>query len=112
MERRLSLLATGEYDCRFLADSCSFVNYDLVPEEIEVEHTAVTLDILKKLSPHGQYPAGVFVERPSISTPNVVKKVFSDVKAELLYDSSSFGDDLPYYGGDGTLMIPHTLDCE
>jgi hypothetical protein len=89
-----------------------YVNYDLVPEDVEAAHISATLEILKAQSPSKDYPKGYYIERPSISSSVLVAKAYKKVESRLGYDSSVYGDDLPYYAADGTLLIPHTLDCE
>lgn len=89
-----------------------YANYDLVPEDVEAAHLRGTLEILKELSPSKEYPKGCFIERPSISTGVLLAKAYDEAGSQLLYDSSVYSDDLPYYAADGTLLIPHSLDCE
>ncbi|WVR06703.1 hypothetical protein IAU60_003735 [Kwoniella sp. DSM 27419] len=94
-----------------VASGYRFVNYDLVPEEVEAAHIAATLNILKTQSPQNEYPKGFFVERPSMSTATLVKKAYKDAGATWMYDAGVFSDDLPYYNEDGLLQISHSLDC-
>ncbi|OCF39389.1 hypothetical protein I317_06817 [Kwoniella heveanensis CBS 569] len=94
-----------------VASGYRFTNYDLVPEEVEAKHIDATLEILKELSPSKEYPKGFYLERPSISSSNLIKQAYEKVGAEWLYDAGVHGDDLPYYSGDGLLQIPHSLDC-
>jgi hypothetical protein len=89
-----------------------YANYDLVPEDVEAAHIAATLEILKRLSPSAEYPKGYYIERPSISSSNLIAHAYETAGSKVGYDSSVYGDDLPYYAADGTLLIPHTLDCE
>lgn len=89
-----------------------YANYDLVPEDVEAAHVSASLEILKDLSSTKGYPKGFYVERPSISTSVLYAQAYTKVGSKLGYDSSVYGDDLPYYAADGTLLIPHTLDCE
>lgn len=89
-----------------------YANYDLVPEAVEAAHISGTLEILKELSVSKEYPKGYYIERPSISSGALIVKAYEKTGTRLGYDSSVYGDDLPYYAADGTLQIPHTLDCE
>lgn len=89
-----------------------YANYDLVPEDVEAAHISGTLEILKSLSPSGEYPKGYYIERPSISSEVLLAQAYEKVGGKLGYDSSVYGDDLPYYAANGTLLIPHTLDCK
>ena len=84
----------------------------MVPEDVEAAHISATLEILKAQSPSNDYPKGYYIERPSISSSVLVAKAYEKVQSQQGYDSSVYGDDLPYYAGDGTLLIPHTLDCQ
>lgn len=59
-----------------------------------------------------EYPKGYFIERPSISSSVLMAQAYENAGSKLVYDSSVYGDDLPYYAADGTLLIPHTLDCQ
>jgi hypothetical protein len=88
-----------------------YANYDSVPEDVEAAHISATLEILKAQSPSKAYPKGYYIERPSISSSMLIAKAYEKVESRLGYDSSVYGDDLPYYAADGTLLIPHTLDC-
>jgi hypothetical protein len=89
-----------------------YANYDLVPEDIEAAHIRGSLEILRELSPSNEYPKGYYIERPSISSSALIAQAYDEVGSKLGYDSSVYGDDLPYYGADGRLLIPHTLDCK
>ena len=110
------LLATGMSSlntfCRRVLTGTRYANYDLVPEDVEAAHISATLEILKAQSPSKDYPKGYYIERPSISSSALISKAYEQVESKLGYDSSVYGDDLPYYAADGTLLIPHTLDCE
>lgn len=112
------IVASG-YRCVLSGHVCSqvliyirYANYDLVPEDVEAAHISATLEILKAQSPSNDYPKGHFIERPSISSSVLVAEAYEKVQSHLGYDSSVYGDDLPYYAADGTLLIPHTLDCQ
>jgi len=89
-----------------------YANYDLVSEDVEAAHISATLEFLKAQSPSKDYPKGYYIERPSISSSALISRAYEQVESKLGYDSSVYGDDLPYYAADGTLLIPHTLDCE
>lgn len=84
-----------------------WIDYAEVPEEVEREHIARTNATIERLC--GQRPVGWFTGRASESTRRLAL-----AETELLYDSDSLADELPYWitvEGRPHLIVPYSLDC-
>jgi len=97
----------------FLADGheiCShgyrWINYQDVPIEVERDHMARAIDIIRRLT--GERPLGWYTGRTS---PNTRRLVAED--GGFLYDADDYSDDLPFWvavDGRPQLIVPYTLD--
>ncbi len=84
-----------------------WIDYQYMPEADEREHTQKAIEIHQRIT--GEKPRGWYTGRTG---PNSRKIVFEELP-ELLYNSDSYADDLPYwveFNGDSKLIIPYTLD--
>jgi putative urate catabolism protein len=84
-----------------------WIDYGDVPEEIEREHIRRTNDTIERLT--GQRPVGWFTGRASERTRRLALQ-----ETDLLYDSDSLADDLPYWIDSERgphLVVPYSLDC-
>lgn len=80
--------------------------YQDVPEDVEREHLARAVDIIKGMT--GQDQMGWYTGRDSPNTRRLVVE-----HGGLFYDSDSYADDLPYWvqeSGKPHLVVPYTLD--
>jgi allantoinase len=88
-----------------------WIHYQEIPENVEREHMARALSILRRLT--GSDVVGWYTGRDSPNTRRLVVE-----RGDLLYDSDYYGDDLPFWmqvdAGDGQtrphLVVPYTLD--
>jgi allantoinase len=92
------------------AHGLRWISYQQVDENIEREHVAEAVAILKQLT--GAAPLGWYTGRDSPNTRRLVVE-----HGGFLYDSDSYADDLPYWtevAGAGApvphLVIPYALD--
>lgn len=84
-----------------------WIDYQNVPEEVEREHIARTVDTITRLC--GRRPVGWYTGRISPNTRRLVAE-----EGGFLYDSDSYADDLPYWlrlADRPHLVLPYTLDC-
>ena len=84
-----------------------WLDYGEVPEEVEREHVRRTNETIERLC--GRRPVGWFTGRMSESTRRLAVE-----EGELLYDSDSLADELPYWVdvvGRPHLVVPYSLDC-
>lgn len=87
-----------------------WLSYQKVDENVEREHMAEAVSILRELT--GSSPLGWYTGRDSPNTRSLVVE-----HGGFVYDSDSYGDDLPYWekvrrGGESVdhLVVPYTLD--
>ena len=91
-----------------------WINYQQVDEAVERAHMQAGIEAIRQLT--GQPPLGWYTGRDSPNTRRLVVE-----HGGLLYDSDSYGDDLPYWtdveaGAAGAtrrvphLVVPYTLD--
>ncbi len=83
-----------------------WIDYQNIKKTIEKKHMALAIDKIKKI--FGKRPLGWYTGRCS---PNTRDLVFEE--GGFLYDSDSYGDDLPYWevrNKKKLLIIPYTLD--
>ena len=103
----LQLKAMIEADWEIASHGLKWIDYKDFSAEEEREHIRQSLTRHKALT--GCYPQGWYTGRCSVNTIALVAE-----EAELLYQSDSYADDLPYwhetdYGPQ--LMVPYTLDA-
>ncbi len=83
-----------------------WIDYQNIKKTIEKKHMVLAIDKIKKI--FGTRPLGWYTGRCS---PNTRDLVFEE--GGFLYDSDSYGDDLPYWevrNKKKLLIIPYTLD--
>lgn len=84
-----------------------WIDYHVVPEEVEREHMARCVETIERLT--GAPPLGWYTGRPSPNTRRLVVE-----HGGFLYDSDAYNDDLPYWTRDygrPHLVVPYSLDC-
>jgi len=87
--------------------SWRWFDYSAMSEDEERQHIRMTVDTIKRLT--GQGPRGWYTGRFSVNT----RRLVMEEAPEVLYDSDSYNDDLPYWikvGGRPRLIIPYALD--
>ncbi|THW00787.1 hypothetical protein D6D25_08820 [Aureobasidium pullulans] len=98
----------------FSSHAYRWIDYLSMPLAVEEEQINKCVDAIKEISGHP--PKGWYVGRPSISSKGLVCHAFKQRGLELLYQSDSYGDDLPYWtahpteADKGLLMLPYTYD--
>ena len=83
-----------------------WIDYQLVPEEIERAHMLRNIEIITRLI--GRRPVGWYTGRPGPNTRRLVVE-----SGGFLYDSDAYNDDLPYWmnvSGKRHLVIPYSFD--
>ena len=83
-----------------------WIDYQLVPEEIERAHMLRNIDTVARLI--GRRPVGWYTGRPGPNTRRLVVEI-----GGFLYDSDAYNDDLPYWtevSGRRHLIIPYSFD--
>lgn len=102
--------AFGELGHEIACHGLRWQSYQLVPPDIEREHMAQAVQILRDLT--GQAPLGWYTGRDSPQTRQLVVE-----HGGFSYDSDSYADDLPYWvrvpapgGVADHLVVPYTLD--
>ena len=83
-----------------------WIDYHAVPEAIERDHIARTVETVTRLTGHA--PVGWYTGRQSPNTRRLVVE-----HGGFLYDSDAYNDDLPYWtrvAGRDHLVVPYTLD--
>ncbi len=107
MERNPQVVdAMLQADWEIASHGYRWINYQLIPEDIERDHMQRAIEIHERLT--GAKPLGWYTGRDS---PNTRKLVLE--QGHFLYDSDSYADDLPYWHQHGDrhhLVIPYTLD--
>jgi putative urate catabolism protein len=99
--------AMGEAGWEVIGHGWRWIDYGDVPEEVEREHIRRTNEAIERLC--GQKPVGWFSGRLGENTRRLAV-----AEGDLLYDSDSLADELPYWvevGGRPHLIVPYTLDC-
>tara|TARA_Y100000389_G_scaffold108562_1_gene105697 strand:- start:86 stop:985 length:900 start_codon:yes stop_codon:yes gene_type:complete len=97
-------IKTGDYE--IAAHGYRWIDYQNVKKSIEKKHMLDAIKTIKDI--FGTRPAGWYTGRCS---PNTRDLVFDE--GGFLYDSDSYGDDLPYWehrDKKKQLIIPYTLD--
>lgn len=83
-----------------------WIDYHGVPEDVEREHIAKAVQIIKRLT--GKTPAGWYTGRTSENTRRLVVE-----HGGFIYDADDYNDDLPYWtkvNDSPQLIVPYTLD--
>lgn len=83
-----------------------WINYDQIPEEVEREHIARAVEIIKRLT--GEPPLGWYTGRTSENTRRLVVE-----HGGFIYDADDYSDDLPFWTVENQtphLVVPYTLD--
>ncbi|MDN3567428.1 allantoinase PuuE [Paeniroseomonas aquatica] len=83
-----------------------WIDYRTVPEHVERAEIARCVETIARTT--GAPPVGWYTGRVSLRTRRLVAE-----HGGFLYDSDSYGDDLPYYvqaAGKPLLVVPYTLD--
>jgi len=100
--------AIQEMDWELASHGYRWIDYKDISAEEERQHIKKAIDIHKTLT--GSVPSGWYVGRTSPNTRNILL----DEVPEILYDSDSYADDLPYWvegrKNKHHLIIPYTLD--
>ena len=97
-------IKNGDYE--IAAHGYRWIDYQDVKKSVEKKHMQQAIKTIKDI--FGSRPLGWYTGRCS---PNTRDLVFDD--GGFLYDSDSYGDDLPYWeyrGKKKQLIIPYTLD--
>ena len=97
-------IKNGDYEVA--AHGYRWIDYQDVKKSVEKKHMMDAIKTIKDI--FGSKPIGWYTGRCS---PNTRDLVFDD--GGFLYDSDSYGDDLPYWeyrGKKKQLIIPYTLD--
>ncbi len=84
-----------------------WIDYQFVPEQLELEHLDTAIEIHKQLT--GTSPAGIYLGRCSPNTHRLTVE-----NGSFTYSADSYADDLPYWStlyGKKQLMVPYTLDA-
>ncbi|KAK0544965.1 hypothetical protein OC845_005341 [Tilletia horrida] len=90
--------AMEEAGCEVGSHSWRWIDYDGMDPAEEKEHIAKTMEVIKATSPSGRYPRGWYTGRNSMNTRKLVYETYREKSAlDLLYDSDSYEDDLPYW---------------
>jgi chitin deacetylase len=87
--------------------SWRWFDYSSMPEEEERQHIRLTVDTIRRLT--GRGPLGWYTGRFSANT----RRLVLEEAPEVIYDSDSYNDDLPYWikvGDKPRLIIPYALD--
>ncbi|KAF8972563.1 chitin deacetylase [Flammula alnicola] len=108
-----------EEDGHETASHCyRWINYTHIDAESEEKLIRQAIDSFRKTSPSGKVPVGWYYGRPSPRTRALVCKVYRELGLELLYQSDTYADDLPYWIPDpiagpkeGLLLVPYTYDA-
>jgi putative urate catabolism protein len=99
--------AMGAAGWEVIGHGWRWIDYGDVPEDVEREHIRRTNETIERLC--GQKPVGWFSGRLGENTRRLAV-----AEGELLYDSDSLADELPYWievDGRPHLIVPYTLDC-
>ncbi|KAF8168452.1 hypothetical protein B0H34DRAFT_59488 [Crassisporium funariophilum] len=94
-----------------------WINYTFMDVHSEEKLIHQAIDSFRKTSPSGKVPVGWYYGRPSPRSRALVCKVYRELGLELLYQSDTYADDLPYWIPDpvvgseeGLLLVPYTYD--
>lgn len=83
-----------------------WIDYHGVPEDVEREHIAKAVQIIKRLT--GKAPEGWYTGRTSENTRRLVVE-----HGSFVYDADDYSDDLPFWtkvNNSPQLIVPYTLD--
>ena len=83
-----------------------WIDYHGVPEDVEREHIAKAVQIIKRLT--GKAPEGWYTGRTSENTRRLVVE-----HGGFVYDADDYSDDLPFWtkvNNSPQLIVPYTLD--
>ena len=103
----LQVKAMIEADWEIASHGLKWIEHKDMPPEEERSHIQQALSLHKKIT--GSLPQGWYTGRCSMNTVELVAQ-----EAELLYQSDSYADDVPYWhetGAGAQLMVPYTLDA-
>ena len=103
----LQLKAMMDADWEIASHGLKWIDYKDFSIEEERAHIRQSLSLHKDLT--GRLPQGWYTGRCSVNTVDLVAE-----KADLLYQSDSYADDLPYWHETSSgpqLMVPYTLDA-
>jgi putative urate catabolism protein len=94
-------------DYEFCSHGYRWIDYQYVPQEIEIEHMQKAIDIHKRIT--GERPLGWYTGRTSPNTRRLVAEA-----GGFLYDADDYSDDLPFWStlvDTPHLIVPYTLDA-
>ena len=103
----LQVKAMIEADWEIASHGLKWIDYKDMPPAEERDHIQQALSLHKDIT--GSAPKGWYTGRCSINTVDLVAE-----EADLLYQSDSYADDVPYWHETNTgpqLMVPYTLDA-
>jgi len=98
--------AIKEANLEIASHGYRWIDYQYIDRDIERKHIRKCYEVIKKI--FGEYPVGWYTGRTSPNTRQLVLE-----NTDILYDSDSYSDDLPYWENIGKkkhLIIPYTLD--
>jgi putative urate catabolism protein len=101
-----AVAAMKEADFEIISHGLRWIHYGEMPEETERQHIAQSIRIHTEVT--GARPTGWYTGRMSQNTRRLLVEA-----GGFLYDSDSFGDDLPYWtkvDDRDHLVVPYTLD--
>lgn len=107
------LVADGH---EFASHGYRWIDHHSLPLATEKEQIGKAIDAITTIT--GQPPSGWYYGRPSVSSKGLVCQVFKERGLELLYQSDSYSDELPYWtphpleSGEGLLIVPYTFVSE
>ncbi|KAJ3270851.1 hypothetical protein HK104_004847 [Borealophlyctis nickersoniae] len=90
-----------------------WIDYQHVPDDVQVAHVRSTISALQSASPSKRAPVGWYTGRIGPTSRRIVIQEYKKMGLPLLYDSDAYNDDLPYWirvDGEPHLVIPYTLD--
>jgi putative urate catabolism protein len=101
-----AVAAMKEAGFEIISHGLRWIHYGEMPEESERQHIAESIRIHTEVT--GSRPTGWYTGRMSPNTRRLLVEA-----GGFVYDSDSFGDDLPYWTrveGKDHLVVPYTLD--
>lgn len=101
-----AVAAMKEAGFEIISHGLRWIHYGEMPEESERHHIAESIRIHTEVT--GSRPTGWYTGRMSPNTRRLLVEA-----GGFVYDSDSFGDDLPYWTrveGKDHLVVPYTLD--
>jgi peptidoglycan/xylan/chitin deacetylase (PgdA/CDA1 family) len=104
------LVADGH---EFASHGYRWIDHHSLPLSTEKEQIGKAIDAITSIT--GEPPRGWYYGRPSVSSKGLICQVFKERGIELLYQSDSYSDELPYWtphpleSGEGLLIVPYTF---